>query len=139
MEPNLRRDELGGMFGVRRSTSTATHDVVSDVVNLVTVLVEDGRARSCTGIRTEDNAILENDTNNGGTGFASNRGLITSEEEKQLEINSQQSNENQPEHNQSADVWGSEGSTYLEVRRLLRTTLSNEKQPRADTGSVILN
>ena len=49
----------GTLLGIRGSTGTTTVDVISDLVNLLAVLVYDGGVTGGTGISSEDDPILE--------------------------------------------------------------------------------
>lgn len=68
-ELELGGDELGGLLSVCSSSSTAAVNIGSHVVDLFAVLVAHRGVAGSAGVRTEDNATLENCTNNSGSGL----------------------------------------------------------------------
>lgn len=81
MQSELAGDQLSSSIGVCGGARAATHDIVGDVVDLLTVLLEDGSTRCGACIRAKNDAVFEDDTGNGGarlTGFR--RGIAFLEE-----------------------------------------------------------
>ena len=65
---HVGRDELSDEFGVCSCTGTAATNVVGDVVDLFTVLVGYDRTFCSTSVCSENYAIFEDASDNGGTG-----------------------------------------------------------------------
>ncbi len=61
---HVARDELRDKLGIRRRTRTTAADVVRDVVDLFAVLIRHDGAFGSTCIGTEDDAVLEDASDN---------------------------------------------------------------------------
>lgn len=68
------------MFRISRCTRTTTHDIIRDIMDLLTIFIKHGRSTGGTRIRPENDTVFKYDTGYGRACLARNWRLVASED-----------------------------------------------------------